>query len=230
MIPSTTVAAVNNEIPHLLLTYAELTPTDAAALVRSSTLYQDALWYSDIMPDLSWLMLVQSVETLAQAAKTDCDDYEWIWEADGRKSLKLFLSDRGMSADDIAHVATILAPDCGATRNFRSFMLEHFATEPSIRPCRAMQVEWSTSRWRIILNGLYGLRSKAVHEGRRFPDELCIPPGEDQKGVYAEYPPPYNGTPKSVHLHVFSDFTRQVLLNWWRSKSSDDQIVVLKGC
>lgn len=222
MIPHEPASPVLDQNLHLLPTYPLLSPVFAAALIRASRIYQRALWYSDVMPDLSWLLLVQAVETAAKQCKLQSGGDQPGGDAEWRQELDTYLREIRLSQLQIDHIGDIIPKKLYATRNFVSFMLERLATAPSVRPPSFFQMPWDQENWRRLLNNIYEFRSEALHEGRPFPPELCSLPDVSDGGIYAEYSPPYDAPPRCVHLHVFAYVVRHALLLWW-AQSLDSQ-------
>jgi len=198
-----------------LSAFPNLEPSQAAALVRAARLYRDALWYSDSMPDMSWLMLVNAVETASQhyGSKMAQDS---VWDNGLGKDLYPCIEKLHPSDEQLSDIAAVIAKSSGVLAKVRSFILSHLPPEPLLRPEIKYQVPWDSKSLLKIFGNIYDLRSKAVHEGKQFPSELCRP-AEIIGGVYAEYSPPYERHPKStlMRLHGFAYLVQQAILQWW---------------
>lgn len=65
MLPGAAGTHALNEAARLLATFPLLPAERAAALVKAARTYQDAVWIAESEPELTWLFLVASIETVA---------------------------------------------------------------------------------------------------------------------------------------------------------------------
>jgi len=215
MIPYDTAPPKIDQYTHLLSAYPLLSPIEAAALIRASRLYKDALWHSDAMPELSWLMLVQAVETAAKQCTLNSTEDNTVWNDGWGKNLHEYLLELKLLQPQIDRIGEIIPRNAGIRRKFVSFISNRLAPEPPARPNANFQMSWGWENWNRVLSNIYDLRSEALHEGRPFPPELCSLPDLSDDGIYAEYPPPYATDTRCVHLHIFAYVVRLALLKWW---------------
>lgn len=178
MIPSSVITANLNNTVQPFAAFPNLSPSNAASLTRSARLYRDALWYSDSMPDMAWLMLSNAAEAFAK----------------------------------------VCYPGIGPTKRFLDFLSSPpLCPAPSCRPSsKKFQILWEPEYIRECMKHTYGFRCDATHEGKTLPSELKRPPiPSDGDRTPPEYPPPYEGKPKAVHMHIFAHIVRGAILQWW---------------
>ena len=203
-----------------------LSPEQAITLVRTARLYQDALWLAESEPNLSWLMLVAAVETAASYWRSSTDvPLDRLKESHAEfveyleRTGILGLADR---------VAKEFAESLGMTKKFVDFLLVHLPAPPGKRPPEWVQVDWSKDNLGRVLRQIYRYRSKALHDGMRFPAPMCAPPPyvDEKKEAVAERPlglamSSYGGTwlasDTPMFLHAFEYITRHALNAWWSS-------------
>ena len=196
------------------------------ALVRSSRMYQEALWVAENNPELAWLMLVSSLETAAcQWSSEEDTDIERLRFSKPKLAKILFEA----GGDDLVEkVASEIVHTLGATSKFIKFCLNYFPEPPEDRPEEWARVKWSKTGFRAILNKIYNYRSAALHGGTPFPAPLCGPPdsvskeaGIAEKGVLALATHTLGGSWKSedlpISMNAFQIFVNGVLNNWWCS-------------
>ena len=199
--------------------------TDAIAFVRSARLYQEGLWVGESDPRLAWLLMVSSVESVAN---------QWFKESgsatDRLTAAKPALVDflkRYDAPELVERVATEFADTIGSTRKFINFLLEHLPAPPSKRPLQWAQLSWRESEMRKALGLVYKYRSKALHEGVPFPAPMCRPglavpdsdvPSEIPMGLASSS---LGGVWKAkdtpMLLHIFEYIVRNAILTWWRA-------------
>ena len=207
-----------------LSTLLTITNEQSNALIRSSRLYQEALWACESDPAMSWLLLVSAVEVVANAWMTDeVDNVERLQGA--RPSLYKHLEEHGdrtlltLIADEFASVL-------GATQKFVKFCLTFIPPTPPKRPSEWAQVRWTKTSLRSALSKVYDYRSQALHSGKPFPAPMCTSPGR-----LAEWDAPAE-TLSSIaihqggstwlkgdipmHFHIFEYIARNAILNWWQ--------------
>ncbi len=193
----------------------DLEPAQSSVLVRAARLYRDALWYSDSMPNMAWLMLVNALETVSQDCASEFSPDSFWYTPLGEKLLPL-LNELSPAENQLNQFACVIGELSGVTSKLRTFISCHLPPPPPRRPAAQFCVEWNEQAIKKVLNGIYAIRSKCVHNGMTFPSYLCQPAEmsyEDK--VPAEYPPPYEGKPKAVHMHIFAHIVRGAILQWW---------------
>jgi hypothetical protein len=122
-----------------MVSFPMLDPEEAIVLVRAARLYQDALWLSESEPNLSWLMLVSAVETVANLWRSS-NDAPFDKLVASRPGFVEFLQKTGI--DGLAeHVAKEFANSLGVTKKFLDFLLEHLPDAPERRPPEWAQVD-----------------------------------------------------------------------------------------
>ena len=209
----------------LIARFIELKPLDAVALIKTARLYQDALWISESHPEISWILLVSSVETAAGYWRKSVES-----ELERLKLFKPELIDllqaRG-GAELVNEVAKLIADYMGATKTFIAFLMEFLPEPPKSRPKHG-QIEWNEDTLRKSFQIIYNWRSKALHGGIPFPLPMCRPPRKEGKS-YWEKPiglathgkgATWNIKDTPMHLNTFEYIARNAIINWWKSMLS----------
>ena len=205
-------------IPHI-------DPDRYISLIRACRSYQNALWIAESEPNFAWLMFVSALETAANnfyknEAKTSPEKRL----RESNLGLAKYLEEHGGS-EHVRKVAKFIAPTLGARKKFRDFTMRFMPDEPNERPDQKwLQVKWSETGLKKVLNKIYDYRSRSLHGGIPFPDPMLqfpypigkesLPPevplgSASYQGIWMEKDIPIN-------LHCFHYITRGVLLNWWR--------------
>lgn len=203
----------------LIKTYPELDQADATALLRAARLYQDGAWIAESEPELTWLMLVAAVESVAS--------HWWRGEEAARETLERsrpdllgILIERG---DDelVEKVAQNMAPRMRATKKFIDFLLEFAPGPPPVRCHEYRRLDWSKSSLKTVFNKVYERRSIALHAGKPFPAPMCRPT-ERAGDNYAEVPmisgaygATWGAEEAPLLLHTFEYIARNAILAWW---------------
>lgn len=148
-------------------------PKDQIALIRSSRLYQEAIWVADAEPALAWLLLVSAIETAA-----DRWDQSKPFATDRLRDSKPALVEavETRCPELLPLIADQVADSIGATRKFVNFTLEFLPPPPDARPPEPAQTPWDHQFLRQSLRTIYAYRSKALHAGIPFPAPMCLPP------------------------------------------------------
>ncbi|MCB0170974.1 MAG: hypothetical protein KDJ97_10525 [Anaerolineae bacterium] len=208
----------------ILETFPSLSLENSIALVRATRLYQEAIWIAESTPELSWIMLVSAVETVANRWRTAIE-----MPIDRLRASRPELEDilRGQGNDKfVASVAEQIAPYMGATKKFIDFVLEFLPPPPKERPTEAGQHSWTKSAIKKTMGKIYSYRSRALHGGHPFPAPMCQAPQGFGGGI-EEIP---LGLATSMQgavwlakdtpmlLHTFEYIVRQTILKWWESQ------------
>jgi hypothetical protein len=214
----------NVEGASALTSFPHLESLDAIALVRSSRLYQDALWVVESQPELSWLLLVSALETAAGRWRSKDDPPEEKLRV-SKPDLASMLEAKG-GTELVVEVANQIADSLGATKKFIDFVLQFLPNAPSLRPHEFVQQPWDTKSMKKSLNLIYRYRSKALHTGIPFPRPMCMAPERWEMNAYGERPPglathslgaSWAAKDIPMYLHTFDYIARNVLMNWWLS-------------
>lgn len=205
----------------LLSHYSDLTTEEAICLLRAARLYQDAVWIVDSEPQLSWLMMVSAVESVA--------DQWWEDQESPVDSLKTSLPElysRLEESDDktvVEDAADLLAHRLRSTKKFISFLLEFEPGSPKTRPQITWQLDWSASSLKDVFSKVYDRRSRALHDGKPFPYPMCVGPLK-RGGHWTETPyiggshgASWSSEEAPILLHTFEYIMRNAILSWWRS-------------
>ena len=209
----------------ILESIPQINPERYVNLIRACRSYQNALWIAESEPNLAWLMFVSALETAANDFyETDAIPYERLRAS--KPELAIYLEEYG-DAEHVRKVAELIASSLGATKKFRDFTMHFRPDAPAQRPKHeTLQVKWSNSGLKRVLNKVYEYRSRYLHGGipfpapmLRFPDPIDneSPPPEVLFGL-ASYSQGGTWLKKDVpiNLHCFHYITRGVLLNWWQ--------------
>ena len=157
----------------LLDRFPRLKHPEAIILVKSARLYQQALWFADAVPELSWLLLVSALETAAQH-----------WDASRRNAVEAFeliypeLAKRlrdNPDTDLLNETAKELEGLVGSTSKFRRFMEQYKPQPPKHRP-KLFGFDFGEQSYASAMTRIYSYRSKALHGGTPFPQPMCEPP------------------------------------------------------
>lgn len=225
IVPSAAGPACLNEKTTILVRYADMTPENATVLVKVARSYQEAMWLAEIQPELTWLMLVQAVETAANHWSNETTTslqrvQDWGPGAD----LLKYLDSQNLKTSQIEEIARIIGPYVGTVRKFREFLMEYLPQPCSSRPPEIAQVDWSTEGMKKVLDRVYKCRSTAVHNGQPFPSIMCEAPMK-LDGGYEERPTcsaaqvygaTWTGEDIPILLHTFEFIVREALLTWWQ--------------
>ena len=209
----------------ILESIPRIAPKQYVNLIRACRSYQNALWIAEFEPNLAWLMFVSALETAANdfyATEASPDTRLRDFEPDLAKLLKKH------GGDELVHqVAELIVDMFKATKKFINFTLRFRPSEPDQRPEEWLQVKWSKTGLKKVLNKVYKYRSRYLHDGIPFPAPMLRSP----RFIGINLPPPevssiglasssHGGTWESkdipINLHCFHYITRGVLLNWWR--------------
>lgn len=209
----------------LLGSLQSLSVSNAITLVRAARNYQEALWISEATPELSWIMLTSSIETVAghwrKAKELPVERLRT-----SRPNLVQLLLHAG-GDDLLQEVAIEIAPYMGATKTFIDFMLHFLPPPPPVRPYEFAQLLWEQQAMKKTLRQIYDYRSRALHGGHPFPGPMCIAPiSVNENGTPEEVPIGLSVGMKGavwmskdlpMHLHTFEYIVRNTILNWWQS-------------
>lgn len=193
-------------------------------LVRSARAYQDALWIAESEPHLAWLLLVSALEIAANAHVAEAGSPEENLREFQPKLTATLQSAGGDTL--VAEVGEQLKHLYSATKKFIRFCEQFCPRPPEKRPSEVwMQVDWTWSNLKKILNKIYEHRSSALHAGIPFPAPMCRRPDKSgtadfsEKGVtsLAESTLGATWTPEDapMSLNTFQYFVRASLLKWW---------------
>jgi hypothetical protein len=208
--------------------YPRLTPGQSIALVRSARLYQDALWLAESEPNLSWIMLVSAVESVASEWRSSSSPpLELLRKSN--PSLVDYLENTGIEGLS-GRIAREFADLSRSTAKFVDFILEYLPPPPEKRPAEWVRLEWTEDSFREALRKIYGYRSKALHDGVPFSPPMCEPPlnfAEWDAPAEKPYAPATSvggGTWRAkdtpMLLQTFEYIARNAINAWWTS--SDD--------
>lgn len=216
-----------NEMIHFPM-FPKVTAEEAMAIIRSSRIYQEAIWISDTDPALSWLLLVSSIEAAAEFWRKEKDlPIERLRAS--KPELEEVLLEYG-NGDLVQEVAVLMANFMGATKKFVDFLITYLPKPPEKRPPAGFQILWDEENLSKSFKKIYDWRSKALHGGTPFPLPMCNPP-HNFKGYLAEKPIGLASEAKGgvwvakdipMLLHTFEYIARHSLLNWW---GCNDKIV-----
>ena len=209
----------------ILESIPRIAPDRYVSLIRACRSYQNALWIAESEPNLAWLMFVSALETAANDFyETDASPDERLRAS--KPELATYLEEHG-GAEHVRKVAEFIAPTLGATKKFRDFTMHFMPDEPTHRPEEWLQVKWTKTGLKKILNKVYDYRSRSLHGGIPFPAPMLqfpYPIGSDSP--LPEVPSiglassSHGGTwmqkDTPINLHCFHYITRGALLNWWR--------------
>ena len=209
----------------ILESIPQINPERYVNLIRACRSYQNALWIAESEPNLAWLLFVSALETAANDFyETDASPDERLRAS--KPELVTYLEEYG-DAEHVRKVAELIASSLGATKKFRDFTMHFRPGAPAQRPeHETLQVKWSNSGLKKVLNKVYTYRSRYLHGGIPFPAPMLLFPAP----IDNESPPPevpfglasssHGGTwmqkDTPINLHCFHYITRGVLLNWWQ--------------
>ena len=211
----------------LLDRFPELGQAEAIMLVKSARLFQQALWFADAAPELSWLLLVSAVETAAEH-----------WDAKKRNPVEAFeliypkLANRLRENPDGAllnETAKQLEGLVGSTAKFKRFMEQFQPQPPKPRP-KLYSFDFSKQSYTSAMTQIYRYRSKALHGGTPFPHPMCEPPrrysaddelNEIPMGLGASaLGATWVKEDTPMLLHLFSFIVQHALVLWWEDLAS----------
>lgn len=224
------VLSGERDLRHLrrLARFPHLSATEARALVKSSRLYQQALWISDSNPEIAWLLMVSALETAAvQWNQEQGDPIDHLSLAFPELAVTL-----AASSDPVVlgTTATALRDMTRATAKFVGFTAR-FAPEPPAKRPQWGRFDYRPANMKAALRKIYAYRSRALHSGTPFPNPMCRAPFGHGDGEVPEEVPAglasgalgatwlADDTP--MLLHTFAHIARGALLNWWTSMDAE---------
>ena len=207
----------------ILESIPQIDPDRYISLIRACRSYQNAFWIAESEPNFAWLMFVSALETAANDVyETDASPDERLRES--KPDLAKLLIEYG--GDQLVYqVAELIAPTLGATKKFIDFTMRFRPDPPDQRPDQEwLQVKWSKTGLKKVLNKVYAYRSRSLHGGIPFPDPMIRFPYPIDKDSFppevplgsASYQGIWMEKDIPINLHCFHYITRGVLLNWWR--------------
>jgi hypothetical protein len=131
----------------------KLTALDCVALIRSARMYQDALWIAESQPEMSWLLLVSSIETAANHWKKTLETPLERMQS-FNPQLVTVLGEAG-GAELTERVAVLIADFMGSTAKFTDFVLKFLPEPPVKRPADFVQHQWDKVMMRKSLKKIY---------------------------------------------------------------------------
>jgi len=207
---------------------------DTTALIKAARLYQQSLLLCESIPEMSWLLMVSAIETLA--SNRGLKDFSPV---------NMFRDAHTSIADRLrrfplfeAHLANSFAPLLKSTAKFKGFLREFCPPAPTKRPPLFVCSSFEKEKFEIDIGKIYRYRSKHLHEGIAFPGPMCDAPRywsgpENPDECYSEKPMDgganYGGASWGsgscpMLLCHFEYIARGSIINWW--KSLDAQITV----
>jgi hypothetical protein len=209
----------------LLGHFTEMAASQAIALIRSARLYQDAIWIIESEPELSWVLLVSSIEIAAgHWFQTEYDEIETLKGAN--PDLVKIIDEKGNEEVMVA-VAREFAPYLHSSKKFRDFIINFLPDPPLERPEEEFQVSWKIRDMKQALVKIYDYRSRALHGGIPFPLPMCMPASglKEEKPfglATSSYGSVWLTKDTPMLLHIFEYIVRNSLLKWWKSMLSDE--------
>ena len=215
--------------------YIRLKPHQASALIRAARLYQDAVWLAENNPELSWLMLVSSVEVAADHAYTEKNSDPVQQFKELKPELAEALNELGEDRQRAIEIVSVhLKGLIGSTKKFRQFLSDFSPIEPPTDRPPYRRIEWNKPTLNKLSSKVYSYRSKALHGGTPFPEPMCRPPEKGhQDQSFVEYPDvgiagatlgsSWKAQDVPIHLHIFEYIVRHSLLNWWQVMAASSQ-------
>lgn len=209
------------EAQPLMQKFASTSPSNAALLVRAARLYSSALWIADSDGNYAWLQMVSALETVAATAAGTRPLWRRVKEAMPDVWAELV---RVGGQPHAEAVGTLLAPLARSTDRFLNFVERYAPPSPDRRPELFAQLDWDDLR--VPLRAVYGLRSRALHDGTPFPDPMCEPAMTWGTEIPVEKPPwkssstgfaTWAAEDVPMFLHTFEYIVRSVLLAWWKA-------------
>ena len=144
----------------ILESIPQIDPDRYVNLIRACRSYQNALWIVESEPNLAWLLFVSALETAANDVyETDASPDERLRAS--KSELATYLEEYG-DAEHVRKVAEFIAPTLGATKKFIDFTMHFMPDEPSYRPEEWLQVKWTKTGLKKVLNKVYDYRSRSL--------------------------------------------------------------------
>jgi hypothetical protein len=189
---------------------------DAFKLVQAAKLYRDALWFAESEPSFSWVLLVSAIETVAVKWCSD-NKLNTLNKLNNKYPIlqRMFPDNSNkINADNPIDKKDFIQ------LKFCAFLLEHFPSAPPIRPPEYAQVLWTKENILPILKIIYKHRSKMLHEGTHFPQEICCSPlsvnFDNLEKIILEKPDS-NENNSLMFLQTFEYIVRYSILKWFDS-------------
>ena len=209
----------------ILRSIPRIKPNRYISLIRACRSYQNALWIAESEPNSAWLLFISALETAANDVYSTEVSYEERLR-ESKPDLAKYLEEYG-DAEHVRKVAEFISPTLGSTKKFIDFTRHFMPDEPDRRPDHEqLQVKWTNTGLKKVLDKVYKYRSRSLHEGKPFPAPMLQPP--DFIGTDSHPPEVPSGLASFAHggtwmrkdtpvnLHCFHYIARGVLLNWWR--------------
>jgi hypothetical protein len=215
------------ETAELFYRLLEMRHEAAICLVKAARSYQNALWFSESEPSLTWQLLVTAVETIANCWKKKGDTPETKLRA-SRPELCAYL-DRIKGRNIVPRIAMEFMDSLGSTSKFIGFLVTFLPPPPQNRPPEWVQIEWDERSIKKLLNGIYRHRSKYLHEGIAFPHVICQSPLARIEGkiICCERPTfdacstmgaVWKKKDMPMFLWVFEYIVRSAIVKWWEEE------------
>jgi hypothetical protein len=114
-------------------------------------------------------------------------------------------------------VTARVADQSKSTAKFLNFFATFRPPPPQRRP-RTERLNWGNLVSQ--LKDIYNYRSKDLHEGSRFPEEMCLPAYVSSSGIAGEVAAVLNGRPQ-MSLQTFEYVVRKSVQQWWAMSRTD---------
>lgn len=228
--------------------FAKLRASQSTALIKSALLYQRAYWLSEENPQISWLLFTSSLEAAANFFMNSVGD-----ENDEFKEIKNicpelygFLekstNENLLSGELLRNIMEEISSKSRVRRNLLKFCLRYKPLPPKGRPAYSL-IDYDDNNYRKVIDQIYQLRSRALHDGKAFPSPICSPPQYDRKFGHSEegaggkaYPlerPDLKSLEERkithwkekhlpMHLHTYHYIVQQTLMNWWKDMENSN--------
>jgi hypothetical protein len=166
-----------NSTEKMFSDFFKLDDLDAYELIQSARYYQEAIWFSESFPNLSWLLFTSAIERAANYWKKS----EKISKIEALKISQPNLfnelqSEFGINSVEIVakHIGGMLK----ATKKFVDFLIKFCPRNPPNRerPPKYCRMNWKKSNLESVFTKIYDHRSDALHNCIPFPEPMCESP------------------------------------------------------
>jgi hypothetical protein len=161
-IPRLLQSANLNESLDTLRLFPTRTVQQTNALIKAARQYQQAIWIADADPELSWLMLISALETVA---------VEWASQTTPIDQLKMAFPKivKVISESSCPTLLEPIAKELDRLTRATNFILTFAPTPPEERPAEYLRFSFEPPNLENAVKLIYSHRSRSLHEGIAFP-------------------------------------------------------------
>lgn len=183
--------------------------------IQTVRMYQDAMIYSEIYPELSWLWLVSAIERLCEKGETIEDLAVWNPKIE-ELAKRLTKTDREMLLKELKSMY-------GSAAGFRKFLLQYGSDKA---PVGGSTIDWADRKYLVKrYSKIYSLRSIALHAAIPFPRLINTPYRINHHlgGSHFTNGVEFKMEDLPMDLSEFAATVRQALLKWLSINAAESE-------